>query len=71
MSTIPPPKEEYLFPLIVILPLFLVAVNFWKNVIIYATYLRVFHEKNGSEFQFCLRNTIILFLMYKDVYHRM
>lgn len=46
----------YLLPLIVILPSLLVAVNFWKCVVIDSTYLRVFHEENRSEFQWETRH---------------
>lgn len=41
----------YLLPLLVIIPSFLVAINFWKSVRIDAIYLEVFHEKSGSPFQ--------------------
>lgn len=40
-----------LLPLIVILPSFLVAVNFWKCVLIDSTYLKIFHEDRGSPFR--------------------
>ena len=41
---------QYLFllPLIVIVPSFLVAVNFWKCVAVDACYLRVFYETESS-----------------------
>ena len=39
---------QYLFllPLVVIIPSFLVAVNFWKSVVVDSTYLHVFYEEN-------------------------
>lgn len=41
----------YLLPLLIIMPSFLVAINFWKSVRIDAIYLKVFHEWDGSPFQ--------------------
>lgn len=46
----------YLLPLIVIMPSFLIAVNFWKCVVVDSTYLMVFHESNGSEFKWETRH---------------
>lgn len=39
---------QYLFllPLVVIIPSFLVAVNFWKSVVVDSSYLRVFYEED-------------------------
>lgn len=46
----------YLLPLIVILPSFLAAANFWKCVVIDSAYLRVFHEDRGSGFHWETRH---------------
>lgn len=46
---------QYLFllPLVVIMPSFLVAVNFWKSVVVDSSYLKVFYEEdlfcNGTD----------------------
>lgn len=39
---------QYLFllPLVVIIPSFLVAVNFWKSVVVDSSYLKVFYEED-------------------------
>ena len=52
----------YLLPLFIIMPSFLVAINFWKCVIIDSLYLRVFHEENRSTFQWESRHDSL----YKD-----
>lgn len=52
----------YLLPLLIIMPSFLVGINFWKCVIIDSLYLRVYHEENGSMFQWASRHD----RLYKD-----
>lgn len=44
--------ERYIFllPLIVIIPSYIIAIDYWQCVIKAATYLIVFHEEDGSVF---------------------
>lgn len=46
----------YLLPLIVIVPSYLIAMNFWECVTIDSTYLRVFHEEEYSSFKWETRH---------------
>lgn len=39
------PKYLFLLPLIVIIPSYIIAIDYWKCVVRAATYLMVFHEK--------------------------
>ncbi len=47
----------YLFPLIVILPSYIIATDYWKGVVKASTYLVVFHEQvNNSSFKWETRH---------------